>query len=161
MRQPELVTIPEELRPDDDSRVVALYRLSDGRARRVRDAWHAEGLRTAGEVTDDKVKAGIRVRQEVARDMPAEEEDDEDVVLDPLDVCFSGGRPPHLVVAECLHAIGSLAQADILQQAVRMSPEMRADWVDDQWGGVVRFLAEHLVRDAGLVKETKAESGNG
>ena len=92
--------------------------------------------------------------------MPAEEEDEEDVELDPLDVCFAGGRPPHLVVAECLHAIGSLVQADILQQAVRLNPETRADWVDDQWSGVVRFLAEHLVREAGLVKETKAEAGN-
>ena len=54
-----------------------------------------------------------------------------------------------LVVAECLHAIGSLAQADILQQAVRLNPETRAAWVDDQWSGVVRFLAERLVRDAG------------
>ena len=73
-------------------------------------------------------------------------------------LAFADANPPHLVVAQCLHAVGSTAES--LPGAVRLSESERAEWVDEQWSPVVRFLAEYLLRDAGLVKETPAERKN-
>ena len=55
MRQPELVTIPEELRPDDDARVVALYRFSATAAQRQRPGCSGtpKGCARPETITDD------------------------------------------------------------------------------------------------------------
>lgn len=155
-RRPAIVTIPEELRPDSESRVVALYRFSDGRERRVREQWSAYMARRQGQMDDD-TRAGVELAQQRA-DAAA---DDDDTPLDPLDECFAQGRPPHLVVAECLHFAAPVAGAEAVTDAPRMGPEQRAEWVDDQWSPVVRWLAEQLVREAGLVRETETERGEG
>ena len=149
----DVVTIPEDLRPDGET-TVGLLRYKQGRYQRVRDAWIAESQRKTGQM-DDEQQAGVRVRQDIVDD------DDDDARLDPLDECFAGGNPPHLVVAECLHAVGSAEDGPALRDRPRMSEAERAEWVAEQWPAIIRHLAERLVRDAGLVREAEPERKNG
>ena len=160
-RVPYLITIPAELRPDPDASAVLVHEYRAGRVQRVKLAQEIEDLRNQGRLEEAELQ-GIEARQslrERKKDRDKATGRDTEVEVDPLTMAFIHHRP-HLVVAECLHAVGSAEDAEGLRGATRMSEAERSDWVDDQWNAVVRHIAEDLLRKAGEVSETKELSAN-
>ena len=162
MKRPMIITIPDRLRPDAGEEVVALLPYRQGRYQRVQEAWLAEADNRAAKI-DDERKQGAKNRRDLNREL-RDEVDTDTSKVDPVDAVFYSGNPPHLVLAECLHSVHSISEvpsADDLKSADRMDETARAEFVSELRPGIVRFLAEELVRDAGLVDETEEERGNG